>query len=124
MKLGYVILYVSDVSKSVAFYGKAFGLDTRFLHESGQYAELETGETILAFASYAMLKSNLGQKAPNSNRYSAEIALVTEKIETSFTRAVKAGAKMLKKPETKPWGQIVAYVADIDGNLIELCTPV
>jgi hypothetical protein len=26
-------------------------------------------------------------------------------------------------PQTKPWGQDVAYVRDLDGNLIELASP-
>jgi catechol 2,3-dioxygenase-like lactoylglutathione lyase family enzyme len=40
MKLGYTILYVPDVAASLAFFEKAFGLKTRFLHESGTYGEL------------------------------------------------------------------------------------
>jgi lactoylglutathione lyase len=53
MQLGYTIIYVADVPASLAFYGKAFGLATRFLHESNTYGELETGATALAFAAHA-----------------------------------------------------------------------
>ncbi len=45
MRLGYVIFYVRDVSETVQFYQKAFGLTCRFTHESGAYAEMETGQT-------------------------------------------------------------------------------
>ena len=38
MKLGYTILYVSDVAASPQFFERAFGLKRRFLHESGTYA--------------------------------------------------------------------------------------
>jgi predicted enzyme related to lactoylglutathione lyase len=31
MKLGYTLLYVDDVEKSMAFYSKAFGLEASFL---------------------------------------------------------------------------------------------
>ncbi|MGH2373808.1 MAG: VOC family protein [bacterium] len=65
MKLGYVILYVKDVAKVVSFYEAAFGLARRFVHESGQYAEIETRAT---------------------------------------------------------WGQIVAYVRDLDGVLVEIAS--
>ena len=58
MKLGYIILYVEDVTATVAFYEKAFGLTVYFVHESKQYAELDTGTTKLAFASYALMKMN------------------------------------------------------------------
>ena len=45
MKLAYTILYVPDVSASLQFFERAFGLKRRFLHESGTYGELDTGET-------------------------------------------------------------------------------
>lgn len=50
MKFGYLIIYVPDVSASLEFFSAAFGLPTRFFHESGTYGELETGSTALAFA--------------------------------------------------------------------------
>jgi len=53
MKFGYIIIYVADVATSLEFFGKAFGLKTRFLHESG-YGELETGETTLAFTTHGL----------------------------------------------------------------------
>ena len=49
MQFGYTILYVPDVPASLAFYQAAFGLNTRFLHDSGDFAELDTGATALAF---------------------------------------------------------------------------
>ncbi len=41
----------------------------------------------------------------------------------AFAQAVRAGAASLVEPQTKPWGQTVAYVRDPDGNLIELASP-
>jgi len=37
---------------------------------------------------------------------------------------VAAGARLVQAPEQMPWGQTVAYVADINDVLVELCTPV
>ena len=37
--------------------------------------------------------------------------------------AERAGATAEAAPETKPWGQTVAYVRDNRGFLVELCTP-
>ena len=59
MKFGYTIVYVSSVADTLTFYKDAFGFETRFLHESGQYGELNTGETVLAFASHDMAEMNL-----------------------------------------------------------------
>lgn len=51
MKLGYIIIYVTDVAATVDFYERAFGLARQFVHESGLYAEMATGSTSLAFSS-------------------------------------------------------------------------
>ena len=59
MRFGYTILYVADVAGSVEFYERAFGLERRLLHGSGQYAELETGSTALAFAALDLAAENL-----------------------------------------------------------------
>ena len=48
MKLGYTIIYVPNVEASLAFFERAFGLKQKFLHESGTYGELDTGETTLS----------------------------------------------------------------------------
>jgi uncharacterized glyoxalase superfamily protein PhnB len=54
---------------------------------------------------------------------SFEIAFATEDVAAAFDRAVKAGAAATVPPKVKPWGQTVAYVRDMDGHLVELCTP-
>ncbi|MBZ4420793.1 VOC family protein [Myxococcus sp. RHSTA-1-4] len=126
MKLGYVILYVQDVPATVDFYEKAFGLQRRFLHESNTYAEMETGATALAFAVEGLAKENGLTVRPNRAKEDAaavEVALVTPEVQAAFERAVKAGARPVQPPRQKPWGQTVAYVRDLDGVLVELCTP-
>ena len=60
MKFAYTIVYVADVSDTLMFYQRAFGFAPRFLHESGQYGELDTGATTLAFASHALGDSHFG----------------------------------------------------------------
>jgi len=97
MKLGYIILYVPDVAASVEFWERAFGLTRRFVHESGTYAEMETGATALAF--------------------------VTEDPAAALERAVAAAAAKVKEAEAMPWGQTIAYARDLNGVLVELCTP-
>ena len=127
MKLGYTILYVKDVPRSVAFYEDAFGLNRRFVHEAGMYAEMDTGGTTLSFAAYGLAKSNLpcGFQENNPSRPPAgfEIAFITDDVQAAFDRALDAGATTVSAPATKPWGQTVAFVRDKDGIVVELCTP-
>jgi catechol 2,3-dioxygenase-like lactoylglutathione lyase family enzyme len=127
MKLGYTIIYVPDVAASLDFFERAFGLARRFLHESGDYGELDTGETTLAFASHILGEQNLagGFIAANLSPLPLgfEIALVTPTVAAAHTKALAVGAIEIKAPETKPWGQEVSYVRCPDGTLIELCSP-
>ncbi|MFO1192560.1 MAG: VOC family protein [Rhodoferax sp.] len=127
MKLGYTILYVPDVSASLEFFERAFGLKRRFLHESGTYGELDTGETTLSFAAHALGDGNFpgGHVAAHSSArpLGMEIALVTADVAQAHATAIACGARELAAPATKPWGQVVSYVRAPDGCLIELCTP-
>ena len=128
MKLGYTIIYVEHVAAAIQFYSRAFGLQTRFVHESGDYAELETGQTTLAFASHQLGDSNFStgyvRLTELEKPVGFEIAFVTDDVKKAVDDAVKAGAQLVEEPTEKPWGQTVGYVQAPDGLLIELCTPV
>ncbi|MES2073287.1 MAG: VOC family protein [Pseudomonadota bacterium] len=127
MKFGYTIVYVASVPDALNFYRGAFGFETRFLHESNAYGELETGATVLAFASHAMgdlnLDGNYQKTDPKAAPLGVELAFVTEDVALAYARAIAAGAVAIKPPTTKPWGQTVAYVRAAEGSLIELCSP-
>lgn len=126
MKLGYVIVYSQDVPAALDFYELAFGLKRRFLHESNQYGELDTGATVLAFAHDDMAASNgltVRFNRPGEPAAGVELALVTSDVAAAYAVAVAAGAVSVSAPEEKPWGQTVAYVRDRDGVLVELCSP-
>jgi lactoylglutathione lyase len=127
MKLGYVILYVPDVASAVSFYEAAFGIARRFVHESGQYAEMETGTTALAFANEEMVSTTchgFRRNRADDQAAGAEVAFVASDVPGSFKRAVEAGAQPVVQPTTKPWGQVVAYVRDANGFLVEICSEV
>lgn len=128
MVFAYTIVYVPDVSASLAFFERAFGLKPRFLHESGAYGEVETGPgPKLAFVDHATARDSVqhdyvaASAAPRP--LGMEIGFAVGDVQAAFDRAVAAGAQALAAPVTKPWGQTVAYVRCPDGSLVELCTP-
>lgn len=127
MHLGYLILYVPDVEAAVAFYEKAFGLKRRFV-AGVDYGEVETGATALAFAAEHMAPNNgvtiRRSRAADGDAPAVEVAFVTDDPAAAFARAVAAGARPVQPPAVKPWGQTVAYVRDLNGFLVELCSPV
>lgn len=127
VKFGYTILYVSDVTKSIEFYEKSFGFKRKFVTPENDYGELETGNTTLAFASKKLSNTNLKDGFIESNLshkpFAIELGFVTDNVSEVIEQAYSNGATLLEKPKVKPWGQTVAYIRDIDGFLIEICTP-
>ncbi|MBL4684006.1 MAG: VOC family protein [Nannocystaceae bacterium] len=126
MTLSYVILYVPDVAATVAHYERAYGLSQRMMHDSGQYAEMETGATALAFAGEADVSTRgvFEPSRPQKNAAAAEVAFVTDDVAAAYERALAAGASAQSPPATKPWGQTVSYVRDINGFLVEICSKI
>lgn len=128
MTYAYTILYVEDVEKTIEFYQNAFGFQKKFMTPEADYGELISGETTIAFASNILGNSNFKKgfeklsidRKPNG----IEMAFTTETIEEDFETAIKHGAIAYEPIVEKPWGQKVAYLRDLNGFLIEICTPI
>jgi len=127
IKFAYTILYVQNVTKAVDFYEQAFGFVRKFITPENDYGEIASGETTIAFASVELAKTNLSNGFQESNLkekvFGMELGFTTDEVERTVETAIQAGATLLEAPKTKPWGQTVAYVRDLDGFLIEVCTP-
>ena len=127
VSFSHTILYVKDIPKAVSFYEDAFGLSPKFIHESNQYAELNTGQTVLAFASETLASYNLPNGYVPHDRtklpLACEIVFTVPDVDAWYEKALKAGAQDIAAPQQKPWGQRVAYVQDPNGVLIEIASP-
>ncbi|MRG44102.1 VOC family protein [Chitinophaga sp. SYP-B3965] len=127
IRFAYTILYVRDVTASITFYEKAFGFSRKFITPDNTYGELLTGETTLSFAAITLAVTNLKDgfiESSNANKpFAQEIGFTTDNVEEVYKKAIKAGAIPEAPAKFKPQGQTVAYVRDIDGFLIEICTP-
>ncbi len=127
MRLGWTIVYVKNVEAAVRFYRNAFGLELRFLADMKGYAEMETGDTTLAFASNRFaamhLPTPIRESDPDEPAPGFTISFMSEDVQSDYERAVAAGASALAAPEQTDWGQTVAYVRDPDGVLVEIASP-
>ncbi|NDJ20195.1 bleomycin resistance protein [Nostoc sp. B(2019)] len=126
MKFGYTIIWVDDVVKTVEFYEKAFGFLRRTLQDMGQFiwAEIETGDTVLAFSSTSeaqmLFPGGFHPNDPTQPPALIQISFITPDVATAYIRAIGAGAKGLDAPKKQPWGQTVARVRDLNGVLVSL----
>ncbi|XP_074588080.1 uncharacterized protein LOC141843974 [Curcuma longa] len=124
--LGYVIVYVVDVAKSVDFYSAAFGYTVRRLDRSHRWGELESGPTTIAFTPLHQRETEGRTGAVRTPRWRrrgggpVEVCFDYADVDAAYERAVEKGAVPVSAPEVKEWGQKVGYVRDIDGNVVRL----
>ena len=127
MKLGYTILYVDDVAATLTQWEQAFGLTRRFLHESGIYGEMETGDTTLSFAEREFGRAHFTDDETramfDSHPRLFEIGLVTDDVQAAWEVAIRAGVRGLVAPKVQPWGQTVCWLRESNGFLVELASP-
>ena len=81
----YTILYVDDVPATMDFYERAFALTRGFLHDSGDYGELATGETRLAFSSRSLMRQ-LGKTPATADAKAPvfELAFETDDVDSAL----------------------------------------
>ncbi|RYZ49361.1 MAG: hypothetical protein EOP49_16425 [Sphingobacteriales bacterium] len=88
---------------------------------------METGAATLSFAAHAFAQSHFETRFETSTAgkapFGMEIGFTTSDVPAAVDKAVAAGATLVAAPKEKPWGQTVAYVRDLNGFLVELCTP-
>lgn len=123
MKLGYAILYVSDLERSVAFYRDVLGLSFRFANES--YAEFATGAAKFALYARSHLPELIGCEAPAAGAPwpQGEVAFLCDDVDAEHERLAALGVTVLAPPTDRPWGERTLHLADPDGYVVELTRP-
>jgi lactoylglutathione lyase len=128
LKFAYTIFYVQDVVKTIEFYEKAFGFKRTFIADTGEFGQLDTGGTALSFATIELITGLIPggfiASEPQKQPLGMEVAFSTDNVEQAYQTAIDAGAMEVTRPAVKPWGQTVGYVRDLNGFLVEICTPV
>jgi lactoylglutathione lyase len=113
----YVILYVSDLDRSIAFYRDVIGLPFRF-SEHG-YAEFATEGSKFALYERGLLRELIGRDATEGGPQ-GEVAFLVADVDAEAERLRRAGVRPLSGPEDRPWGHRTLHVLDPDGFVVEL----
>ncbi|GLJ37391.1 hypothetical protein SUGI_0758840 [Cryptomeria japonica] len=142
VRYGYTVVFVKDVGLSLSFYRDAFGLQPKYVDERRTWGELDTGSAIIAFtplhqrdatiacgvqehdASIPPINVAIGFLVEGCKSEGLEddknVTTRVQSVQKVYDRAIDIGAVPVQAPEMKPWGQIVAYVRDPDGVLVQL----
>lgn len=115
-RLGYAIVYVTDLAASVGFYRDVLGLPFKFV-DAG-YAEFDTGAT--RFALYEERRARWLTDSTVRPGAAAEIVLVVADVDAWAQRLTALGVGLLSGPSDRPWGHRTVHIADPDGFVVEL----
>ena len=124
MKLDGFGLFVEDMPTMVRFYRDVLG----FAIAEGEDAEnvyLVKDGTLFMLYERKNFEQMTGRKYEYIKGLNGhfEIALYVdtfEEVDVAYANAVERGARPVLEPTTEPWGQRTCYIADPEGNLIEI----
>ena len=117
-------LFTTDNVRMVTFYRDVFGFQTEW-NGTDPNVEMTLGASrIILFPRHAFEQMTSRQYAyPAGDNGTIEISFDVPSfadVDKEYERAVSMGAKPIFVPTTEPWGQRTCYVADPEGNLIEI----
>ena len=124
MKLDGFGIFVNDMAAMVRFYRDVLGFEIKD-DENAQNVMLEKDGTLFMLyrrTDFEKMTSSRFNYAEKINGH-FEVALSVENfaaVDKTFAEVVSKGAKPVMPPTTEPWGQRTCYIADPDGNLIEI----
>ena len=124
MRLDGFGIFVKDMGKMIRFYRDVLGFEIKE-DENTSNVYLIKDDTLFLFygrEDFEKMTSKKYQYVKGLNGH-YEIALYVdtfEEVDKEFEKAVAAGAEPVLAPENEPWGQRTCYIADPEGNLIEI----
>ena len=118
-------LVVDDAKRAIEFYRDAFGAEEKFRLPMGErigHAEIKIGDSFVMLADEFPEMGHLG---PNSRGGpTSSIVLYVEDVDTSFRKALEAGAKEQRPVENQFWGDRMGTLTDPFGHQWSLATHV
>jgi lactoylglutathione lyase len=124
MKLDGFGIFVKDMALMIRFYRDVLGFEIKE-DENTTNVYLEKDGTL-----FLLYRRNDFEKMVNhsfeyvqSYNGHSEIALSVENYEAvdrTYKEVIQKGAISILKPTTEPWGQRTCYIADPEGNLVEI----
>ena len=124
MKLDGFGIMVGDMKKMVQFYHDVLGFESGWSEGMNNVFLEKDGTLFLMYgrSDFEKMTSRKYEYVKGLNGH-YEIAMSVKnyaEVDKVFDRVVKMGAKPVLSTETEEWGQITCYIADPEGNLIEI----
>ena len=124
MKLDGVGLFVDDMPTMVRFYRDVLGFEITEGENATNVYLIKNGTLFMLYErkNFEKMTNRKYEYLKGFNGH-FEIALYVdtfEEVDAEYTKAIEKGARSVLEPTTEPWGQRTCYIADPEGNLIEI----
>ncbi len=124
MRLDGFGLFVKDMGVMIRFYRDVLGFEIKESEDAGNVYLVKDGTLFLLFGrkNFENMTGRKYEYVKGLNGHS-EIALYVdtfEEVDLAYKNAISKGASPVLEPTTEPWGQRTCYIADPEGNLIEI----
>ena len=124
MRLDGFRLLVNDMGKMIRFYRDVLGFEIKEAEDTSNVYLVKDGTLFLLYGrkDFENMTSRKYEYVKGLNGHS-EIALYVDtfdEVDAAFRDVVSKGATPVLEPTTEPWGQRTCYIADPEGNLIEI----
>ena len=124
MRLDGFGLLVEDMAKMICFYRDVLGFEIKEAEDTSNVYLVKDGTLFLLYGRKDFEKmTNRRYNYIKGLNGHFELALYVNtfaEVDTAFKKAVENGATPVLEPELEPWGQRTCYIADPEGNLIEI----
>ena len=124
MRLDGFGLFVNDMGNMIRFYRDVLGFEIEEDENTSNVYLLKDGTLFLLYGrnDFEKMTNRKYEYLKNVNGH-FEIALYVdtfEEVDIEYHKAIEKGAVPILEPTTEPWGQRTCYIADPEGNLIEI----
>ncbi len=124
MRLDGFGIFVEDMGRMIRFYRDVLGFEIKESEDTSNVYLVKDGTLFLLYGrqDFEKMTSRKYQYVKGLNGHT-EIALYVDtfdEVDAEYARAIEKGAVSVLAPETEPWGQRTCYIADPEGNLIEI----
>ena len=124
MRLDGFGLFVNDMAKMIRFYRDVLGFEIKESEDAVNVYLIKDGTLFMLYGrnNFERMTSRKYEYVDGLNGH-FEIALhvdTFEEVDERFAEVVSKGATPVLAPTTEPWGQRTCYIADPEGNLIEI----
>ena len=124
MKLDGVGLFVNDMATMIRFYRDVLGFEIKESENALNVYLVKNGTLFMLYErkNFEKMTNRKYEYLKGLNGH-FEIALYVdtfEEVDSEYAKAVEKGAQSVLEPTTEPWGQRTCYIADPEGNLIEI----